>query len=272
MECVKPLYLSDRDIEVPCGKCGFCCSTKRSDWSFRLEYELRAWTDSSFVTLTYADNELTFINGVSQLVVADLQKFFKRLRKRGFSFRYFAVGEYGSHTYRPHYHIIFFGSIPEQALNQSWKKGLIHVGQVNEASIGYCCKYLVNSKGIYMRVGRVAPFSVQSRGKMPGRLYGGLGSNYFSPNVLEWHRSGFKTYAMRGSSKIHLPRYYRDRLFSKRERSWINVRDQRNYLESLRKELLELGKYHSNPMEYREERRLEASKRIKNKSARNLTI
>lgn len=265
MECISPVYLHDRDIEVPCGKCGFCCATKRSDWSFRLESELRAHSYSSFVTLTYANNELTFVNGVSQLVLEDLQKFFKRLRKHGYKFRYYACGEYGSHTYRPHYHIIFFGLIPEQELTRTWSKGLVHVGQVSPASIAYCCKYLINSKGTYMRTGRCAPFSTQSR--RPG-----LGSNYLTPAVIAWHKSGHKSYAQRGSVKIHLPRYYRDRIFSKRERWWMNVRDQNQVMDNLRKELLRLSRFHSNPMDYREECRRNAALRIRSKAKQSLII
>lgn len=265
MECIQPLYLRDRDIDVPCGKCGACLSTKRSDWAFRLECEARDHLDMSFVTLTYANNELTFISGTSQLVLEDLQKFFKRVRKRGYKFRYFAVGEYGSHTYRPHYHAIIFGQVPEQVLNAAWSKGLIHVGQVTPASVNYVCKYVVNSKAAFMKSGRIPPFSTQSR--KPG-----LGVNYLRPLVVEWHKSALRSYINDHGILRHLPRYYRDKIFTKRERSIINNRDVKASIESLRSKLSELAKHHSNPLEYYEQMRLIASQRVKVKGKLNLTI
>lgn len=55
----------------------------------------------AFVTLTYADDP--------RLSKRDLQLFFKRLRKAGREFRYFAVGELGRYTRRAHAHVLFFG-------------------------------------------------------------------------------------------------------------------------------------------------------------------
>jgi len=44
----------------------------------------------------------------------DIQKFFKRLRKchgkKHKSIKYYAVGEYGGQTLRPHYHIVIFNA------------------------------------------------------------------------------------------------------------------------------------------------------------------
>lgn len=63
---------------------------------------------NSFVTLTYNDEHVPKDGG---LVIGDLQRFFKRLRKRlsPARIRYFACGEYGDQTRRPHYHACVFG-------------------------------------------------------------------------------------------------------------------------------------------------------------------
>lgn len=46
---------------------------------------------------------------IPMLSKSDLQKFLKRLRKAyGKKVRYFACGEYGPKTFRPHYHLLFF--------------------------------------------------------------------------------------------------------------------------------------------------------------------
>ena len=101
MECLNPRYLHKRDMYVPCGKCGFCGASRRSDWALRIAYERKAHAGSLFVTLTYANPHLVWKDGVPQLHRYHTQLFFKRLRKAGYKLRYFGVGEYGSQTYRP---------------------------------------------------------------------------------------------------------------------------------------------------------------------------
>jgi len=144
MECLHPKYLSKQEMVVPCGRCPFCAATRRSDWATRLHFEGLLHYGSKFVTLTYEDKYLTWNHGNPQLVKSDLQKWFKRVRKAGFKFRYYAVGEYGSRTYRPHYHVLVFGDVPEDVIRSSWKFGMVHIGQVTQASVNYCLGYMVN--------------------------------------------------------------------------------------------------------------------------------
>ena len=85
---------------------------RRQEWSMRVIHELAGYKDAVFLTLTYSDDHLPD-NG--SLVVADLQKFFKRLRKQYakrntcIKLRYYACGEYGDRHGRPHYHAIVCG-------------------------------------------------------------------------------------------------------------------------------------------------------------------
>jgi hypothetical protein len=66
--------------------------------------------ESWFVTLTYAPEFLPVVDGVQTLVPKHLQAFLKRVRADvGPGLRFFAVGEYGSVSKRPHYHAILFG-------------------------------------------------------------------------------------------------------------------------------------------------------------------
>lgn len=72
-------------------------------------HELDSHKDNVFVTLTYDDCHLPE-NG--SLRKDHLQKFFKRLRRDlpvDYKIKYFACGEYGDKTDRPHYHSIIFG-------------------------------------------------------------------------------------------------------------------------------------------------------------------
>lgn len=65
------------------------------------------YADNSFVTLTFSDEHLPAHGSVDP---RDVQLFLKRLRKAFPSpIRYFAVGEYGDETERPHYHLALFG-------------------------------------------------------------------------------------------------------------------------------------------------------------------
>lgn len=69
--------------------------------------EASQFTDNAFVTLTYSDDNLPPDGSVSP---AEVSKFMKRLRfNTGMKLRYFAVGEYGDESFRPHYHLALFG-------------------------------------------------------------------------------------------------------------------------------------------------------------------
>lgn len=277
MECLKPLYLVNREMVVPCGSCAFCAATKRSDWSLRLAYEARKHYGSKFVTLTYANNNLTWKDGNPQLVKADLQKWFKRVRKAGYKFRYFAVGEYGAKTLRPHYHIIVFGDVPDSALRQGWSKynrktdkyyelGHVHIGSVTPASIMYCLGYIVNGKGWQMKHKRERPFTVMSR--RPG-----LGSNYLSPEMIEWHKSGRKNYAILEGQKRHLPRYYKEKIFSKIDRVRIAVAAEKEQFQRLLRFIRHPKRMRMrDPLAYYEEQRRVLAKKIRLKCKENLII
>lgn len=104
-------------IAIPCGKCIGCRLDYSRSWADRMILELDHTKKGVFITLTYDNDHVPFTEcdngefGAFTLYKPDLQKFFKRLRKK-FSYqeiRYYASGEYGSNTQRPHYHDITFG-------------------------------------------------------------------------------------------------------------------------------------------------------------------
>ena len=114
--------------------------------------QLHTPTDSAFVTLTYADENIP--EGGS-LDPADLVTYLNRIRGSGIGkVRFFAVGEYGDKTWRPHYHLALFGVPPEQfekQISQAWLKdpkkdketlkGFVQIGELNRASMRYVCGY-----------------------------------------------------------------------------------------------------------------------------------
>lgn len=275
MECQTPRYLSKQDMCVPCGNCAFCTATKRSDWALRLHYEGRRHLVKRFVTLTYADPHLVWANGCSQLHKRHLQLWFKRVRNSGAKIRYFAVGEYGSKTFRPHYHVLLFGDVSEAVIRDSWLFGHVHIGQVTEASVMYCLGYIVNGRGWKMRIKRQPPFAIMSRGNgIPGDPgYGGIGHSYLSPAMIEWHRSGRKNYAILDGTKRHLPRYYKCKIFSKIDLVRIAVRDQKEMFRRAVKWLRSPAmRRQKDPLAYRALQLKRLAQRMRAKCKENLVI
>lgn len=106
---------------IPCGQCSGCRLDQSRDWANRCLLELEYHDSAYFVTLTYDDEHLPITYYADQVTgealpantlrKRDFQLFMKRLRK-AFSndhIRFFACGEYGDDTFRPHYHAIIFG-------------------------------------------------------------------------------------------------------------------------------------------------------------------
>jgi hypothetical protein len=242
MMCLSPMSIPrpnglgsiDR-ISVPCGKCLPCLSNKRSEWSFRLEQEFLRCKGAKFLTLTYdeihepwgfSDGDNTWVLSKDltmddfscmrpQLVKKHLQLYFKSLRKKGYKFRYYAVGEYGTKTKRPHYHAIVFdtlGTLSDSDVVKFWTHGFIKIGSVNSKSINYVTKYCITKQGEFANLKR--PFSIMS-------LKPAIGSNYLE-NASEWHENTKNRYALHQGTKINLPRYFKDKLFTGDEKLTYN--------------------------------------------------
>lgn len=217
MMCLSPLSLprpngrgnTDR-ITVPCSKCSACLSRKRQEWAFRLEQELKVSNNAYFVTLTYDESNL-YINekGMPSVNKRDVQLFLKRLRKKG-NLRYYIVAEYGTKTYRPHYHALIFNfsndiEFARKEILSAWKKGQIMLGTVTPASINYCAKYCI-TKPLDVQ-NRDPVFSLMSRNP-------GIGYNYVQ-KMSNWHNADTdRFYAVKpGGQKVSLPRYYREKIY-----------------------------------------------------------
>lgn len=150
-------YAGARSFAVPCGACMPCRLSRSRDWSTRLYHESMLHMSSSFVTLTYSDEFLPDDYSVS---VREVQLFLKRLRKSsGASLRYFACGEYGGRTFRPHYHLLVFGLgfddktiwrrsgsghylYRSALLERVWPFGHSEIGSVTPQSAGYVARYI----------------------------------------------------------------------------------------------------------------------------------
>lgn len=229
-------------IQIPCGKCVGCRLDYSRQWAYRCMLELEYHSSAYFVTLTYDEAHLPVVQSeggpVASLRKRDFQLFMKRLRKRfGEGIRFFAAGEYGSETFRPHYHAIIFGLdlddltiykrssigynyFNSKKLQDVWSVrnssgelepiGYAVVGSVTWETAAYTARYVMKKlsgpeASFYEDNGIEPPFSLMSR--RPGIAYqwyvdhpGCAAEDYL---VISTEKGGMK---------FHPPRYF-DRLF-----------------------------------------------------------
>lgn len=189
---------------IPCGKCIGCQIQRSREWANRGVNELQYHDHNLFITLTYNDDNLPYLeceNGITHWTLdkKDLQLFWKRLRKyTGYDkIRYLACGEYGENTYRPHYHAIVYGlDLPDkvifsksptgdlyyvsETLEKIWNKGHVLIGDVTHESIAYVARYTTKKlygedSKYYEEFNLIPPFITMSR--RPG-----IGYQYYEDN------------------------------------------------------------------------------------------
>lgn len=242
MACESPVSLrrpgakSNKDrVTVPCGRCLGCLQRRRSDWSIRIGIELKHARSANFITLTYDEQNVPRTNeGLLTLKPDDLTRFLKRLRtyqdRKAFTvnkdpkiqrigsnwpkIRFFACGEYGENTIRPHYHILLFNVYPAviQEIKSIWGKGFIHNGTVTPASIHYVTGYIINNPENHDK--REKPFQRMSR--RPG-----IGSQYLTAEQAKWHKENLDNTIRSNDRFTKLPRYYSDKIFNHQEKETL---------------------------------------------------
>lgn len=213
---------------------------KAKEWSLRCRHESMFWDNNAFVTLTYDDEHLPE-NG--SLRFKDLQDFLKRLRKRckGVQvadsqfhrpIRYFACGEYGDKTKRPHYHLLLFNirlddkkkigtaangdpKYTSQTLSDLWTLGNHEIGEVTPASASYVAGYAAKKvarrptdefyEGIDRSTGEV--LWTREREGIRMSLKPGLGQ-YWYDRYKSQLKHGF---IVIDGKKLRVPRFYADK-------------------------------------------------------------
>lgn len=205
----------------PCGKCPICVRSDSRDWMLRLSVEQAHSFSSHFITLTYNEKNIVRNGSVGVLVKRDLQLFLKRLRQRvadkfpdNPKLRFFAVGEYGPTTHRPHYHLIVF-NLPSdinlhRLIEDCWSKGFITVSDVNGARISYLASYsLYGFLFSELKNDIQPPFRIMSR-------HPGIGDQFITPSSHRYYNSNFDYIKYQGYS-YRFPRFFKDRIFDSLE-------------------------------------------------------
>lgn len=227
------------ELSVPCGQCIECRLQRSREWATRCMLEAEASSSVWFVTLTYDDNHLPVSYSVDSstgeafpvmtLVPDDLQKFIKRLR-RFFSYRgctrpirFFAAGEYGDQSFRPHYHLILFNLPPfplkylkvsdfgdpyytSPVFEKLWPFGNSLVAGASFKSCAYVARYCVkkltgDAAKFYTDLGITPPFSRMSR--RPG-----IGMQRFSDDLEVFKYDFINIKSSDGGIKAPVPRRY----------------------------------------------------------------
>lgn len=176
-------------LDIPCGYCRLCREEQARQTAVRITHEAQLWDVSSFITATYND---AHIPPHGSLDYSHLVNFWKRLRKNIGPMRYYAVGEYGDQTLRPHYHACIFGHAftqnriivqedpyllwESQELTELWGLGRVRVGALTFETARYTASYVtkkLKSKQQYVRTdeetGELIPL-VQPRAFMSRNL------------------------------------------------------------------------------------------------------
>lgn len=229
-------------VQIPCGKCIGCRLEYSRQWANRCILEMQYHDEAWFVTFTYNDEHVPQTYSSDQetgeallplmtLSKRDVQLALKRIRKRfeNDRIRYFLAGEYGSTTFRPHYHAILFGLhlhdivsysqnfrgdvlYNSPSLSACWcdnsgqSMGHVVVAKCTWETCAYVARYTAKKTGVndgvaYDMLGLVRPFTLMSR--KPG-----IGRQYFEdhPECMDYDFINVST--GEGGKKFRPPRYY----------------------------------------------------------------
>ncbi|AXH76367.1 MAG: replication initiator protein [Microviridae sp.] len=217
-------------LKLPCGTCLGCLQARGRTWAIRCLHESRLHEQNCFITLTYDPEN---IPKGHTLVKRDLQLFMKRFRKslEPKKVRFYACGEYGRKSYRPHYHVLIFGwsekregrkllsrsSTDNQlyssdTVNRAWPSGAAVVGDVSLSTCVYVAGYLAKNIGCKREydvtcddgeiIRRQKEFSLMSRSP-------GLGTGY----VKKYHAEliAHDSVIIEGR-EVSIPRFYDEKL------------------------------------------------------------
>lgn len=251
-------------IDIPCGQCIECRLSCSRQWACRMMLEARNYEHNYFLTLTYRDEELPISYcadmdtgealPVSTLHKKHIQDFHKRLRSRLSylakpSFRFYSCGEYGSKSFRPHYHGIYFGLelddlkfykksfngfdyFTSDFLSEVWGHGFVIVADVTFESCAYVARYCTKKlngdyKDFYTTFNIAPEFSLMSRNP-------GIGREFFDSHWQDFYEHDeIILPSNKGSITVKPPRYYDNLLSSLDEELYEITKENRVYASKL---------------------------------------
>lgn len=226
----KPPVCKDRRllyIPVKCGCCIECRKEKQREWRVRLEEELRS-NFGYFITLTISEEKikeleeytrLKWQENPNEIATKALRLFLERVRKNtGKSIKHWFVTELGEKKDRIHLHGILFGQKSAELAKKHWNYGFTFIGgYCNSRSINYMTKYMLKVDTKHPDFKQIVLASK------------GIGAGYMDRLDYLWQKQNYKnidvaTYTFRNGVKMAMPRYYKNKIFTEKEREkmWIN--------------------------------------------------
>lgn len=233
-ETAENRFLRHDMIQVPCGKCIGCRMDYSRSWADRMTYHVIGREDRSwFITLTYNDDQLVDLPCTDKAVVSldysHLDDFIKRLRNafRDDHVDFYASGEYGDSSFRPHWHLIVYNvDLPDlvfwkcndqgdpiyfsEKLDEIWRRrGFVTVSRFSWRGAAYAASYVEKKRDGRALVEYTAVGLEPEKARMSRRP--GLAFEYYQEHADElWDNNGLSVdRTVNKKGKLGLPRYFR---------------------------------------------------------------
>jgi hypothetical protein len=234
-------------VPIGCGQCIECRKKRANEWKVRLSEEIRTNHSGLFVTLTFSNKSwirLTHLikkdcrkSGAKMpegydldnaIATRSIRMFFDRFRKGEENKpRYFLITELGHQgTENLHFHGIIFDTHPKLIKKYWFNDDFVYFGySMTEKTISYIVKYIT-------KIDTDHPNYVS-------KIYcsSGLGAKYVER--LDSKRNAYQKqdtneeYRFKDGSKVCLPVYYRNKLYSddEKENLWLyKLDEQKRYV------------------------------------------
>jgi len=192
MLCAFPQAVSPKTSR-PCGQCINCRVNFKRKWLCRLLLESKTALSTQFLTLTYSPENQPLCKDpetgepLGTIRKSDVQDYIRALRQRlsrtpwcsftqNTAVRYYAVGEYGTKSARPHYHLLLFGLDERfhEIIASTWTAGFSSIRPADSASMAYTLKYAMKAlndpTNPWLR-GRAPTFAIMSKRPPLGTLF-----------------------------------------------------------------------------------------------------
>lgn len=230
---------------VPCGNCIECRKSQRRNWANRLTLEKLYHKNAIFATFTYDNEHIpmgVYCNKETGEVITqnytlqykDFQDFIKRLRRyaeyhklpNAKNIMYYACGEYGDRTHRPHYHAIIYDFDMDkskiklmsmsggkyvwksQEIEDIWKNGLTEFEDVNWNNCAYVAGYCIKKIGKTKDRARI--YEIQGQQPEKQWMSQGIGKKWIEENWSKVYPDD-KIYLPNG--KVAKPPRYFDKIY-----------------------------------------------------------
>lgn len=228
-------------VPIGCENCIECRKQKARGWQVRMLEELKTRNDGKFITLTFSNQSILALkkeipNGVkgydldNAIATLAVRRFLERWRKKyGKSLRHWLVTELGQQgTENIHLHGIIWTTEPMEEVEKKWMYGYMWKGKkVNDRIINY-----VNNKTVNYIIKYVSKKDEKHQAYKSQILCSpGIGKNYTERTDSRNNRfQGTKTdetYRTSTGHKISMPIYWRNKIYSDREREilWLQRLD-----------------------------------------------